>query len=298
MAGSGPDTLPAMEIRPADDHDVAKIASWTQETFSWGDYVSDALPHWIDDPDAMPMVAELDGDVIALASVVMMSDDEAWGQGMRVHPDHRRSGLGLALSNRIWAWASDRGAKVVRLVIEDWNVPAQNQVAKMDFRPVSQWLLADRAVGASSPSPIGNGGKRVPAPESIRPAHSAEAEPALMSWSTGSLEHAARGLFPVEGWKFRRLRPDDLVNAARDRTLWEGRPGWAMATVEAEQFRVNWLETSESDARAMVHAIIDRAADLGVDYVRLLAPNVDWLDQALRYFGAEVSTMTVYAKGL
>jgi GNAT superfamily N-acetyltransferase len=285
-------------IRPAVAEDAETIASWTQETFAWGDYVADALPRWVADEASMPMVAEVDGAVVALASVVMMSDDEAWGQGMRVHPDHRRGGLAIRVSDRLWEWARDRGARVARLSVDDWNVPAQGQAAKMGFRPVSGWVMAERGVGASSPTPIGNGGRRVPAPESIRPAHSAEAEPALMSWSTGPLEQASRGLFPPEGWRWRRLRPDDLVTAARDRTLWEGRPGWAIARVDAETFVVRWLETSESDARAMIHALIDRAADLGVDRIQVFLPAVDWLVQALRYFGAETHLLTVYAKVL
>ncbi|NIV58642.1 MAG: hypothetical protein GWN35_26460, partial [Actinobacteria bacterium] len=63
---------------------------------------------------------------------------------------------------------------------------------------------------------------------------------------------------------------------------------WAIGQVEAETFRVGWLETSAEDARAMILAIIDRAADMGVDRVRIFAPAVDWLVQALRYFGSEL----------
>jgi GNAT superfamily N-acetyltransferase len=285
-------------IRPAVAEDAERIAAWTQETFAWGDYVADALPSWIEDEDSMPVVAEIDGDVVALASIVMMSEDEAWGQGMRVHPDHRRGGLAIRVSDRLWEWARHRGAKVSRLTVEEGNDPAQGQAAKMGFRPVSEWVMAERGVGASSPTPVGNGGRRVPAPEAIRPAHSAEAEPATMSWSSGPLEHAARGLYPAEGWRWRRLRPGDLVEAARHRTLWEGRPGWAIAQVNAETFEVRWIETSQTDARAMVHALIDRAADLGVDRIEVFAPAVDWLVQALRYFGAETHPLTVYAKVL
>ncbi|MDX1691038.1 MAG: GNAT family N-acetyltransferase [Acidimicrobiia bacterium] len=285
-------------IRPAVAGDAERIAPWTRDTFAWGDYVADALPRWIDDPASMPMVAEVGGEVVALGSIVAMSDDEALAQGMRVHPDHRRSGLGTAVGEELWAWARDRGVRVVRLVVEDWNTAAIGQVTSAGFRPVSEWTIATRGVGGSSPTPVGNGGRRVPAPETLRPAHSAEAEPALMSWSTGPLARAARGLFPADGWRFRRLTPDDLVAAARDRTLWEGRPGWAIAAVEAETFRVGWVETSEPDARAMVHAIVDRAADLGVDRIRVFVPAVDWLGQALRYFGSDLEPMTVYAKVL
>src|SRR3989304_3123140 len=122
-----------MLTRPARHDDVDQIASWTQDTFDWGDYVAERLPEWLDNPAVRGMVAE-------------------------------------------------EGARGGR------------QATSMGFRKVCDWRRGERVIGEGSPVPEGNGGRRVPPPERLDAAHSAEAEPAFLSWSTGELARAAHGL--------------------------------------------------------------------------------------------------------
>jgi GNAT superfamily N-acetyltransferase len=272
-------------IRPGrtDDRDV--IAAFTTDTFSWGDYIADVFDGWLADPNAETAVAEVDGKAVGMARVAMVSDVEAWAQGARIHPDHRRRGLGTELSRYLWSWAHDQHA-------------ARAQVSAMGFRPAGEWFMAERAVGEASPVPEGNGGRRVPPPERLRPAHVSEVEPAFLSWSGGSLVRAARGLFPHKGWVWRRLHADDLIAAADRRALWAGRPGWAIAEVVDELFRVGWLETAPSDARAMVKGLVDIAAGSGTVKMRVMAPQIDWLQREFRRAGAEIHPMTIWALSL
>jgi len=227
----------------------------------------------------------------------MLSEDEAWLQGARVHAEHRRGGVGSAISQALAAWAAERGARVIRLVVEDWNDVAVGHVTSLGFRPVSRWTVAERAVGAASPVPEGNGGRRVPAPEGVRPAPTAEVDPALIAWASGPLEHAARRLITV-GWQWRRLEAGDVTEAARRRALWEGRPGWAIADVVEDAFRVSWVVTAEEDADAMVRALMDRAAASGAERIVVTVPDLDWLTRSLRRHGCEIHPMTVYALAL
>ena len=46
----------AHHIRPGRLEDVAAITPWTSDTFSWGDYVPERLPSWLD-PLAMMLIA-------------------------------------------------------------------------------------------------------------------------------------------------------------------------------------------------------------------------------------------------
>lgn len=284
-------------IRPAQSVDRDAIAPWTADTFSWGDYVSDRFDDWLGDPNGQIMVAEVDGDVVAVAYAVMVSSQEAWAQGMRVHPDHRRSGIGTAVGEALWDWARHRGAAVIRLVVEKWNEPAQGQVDKMGFRPVCDWFYAERGVGDNSPVPEGNGGRRVPAEERLRPANTAEAEPAFLSWATSDLAATARGMF-ARHWVWLRLTEEHLKQGAKDRTLWSGRPGWALAEADRGHLSVHWLETAETDARAMVRALIDRAADGDFERVTAMIPAVGWLRQAFERSGFELNPLTVWTKTL
>jgi GNAT superfamily N-acetyltransferase len=285
-------------IRPGRPDDLDAIRSFTAATFDWGDYVSERFPAWVRDPDGAVLVAVDPKDQpIGLVRVSMVSDKEAWAQGARVHPDHRRRGIAAAVTDEVAHWAAARGAHVVRLVVEDWNEAATAQVQQSGFRPVSPWVVAERPVGAASPVPEGNGGQRVSPPERLSPAASAEAEAAYVSWAGSELATVGRELIPV-GWSWRRLTPDDLVAAGRHQALWEGRPGWAVGERGEDAFSVSWLDTGPDDAVAMVRALVDAGAQSGRETLRVKAPAVDWLVTALqdRYF--ELRPMTVYARSL
>jgi GNAT superfamily N-acetyltransferase len=286
-------------IRPATVEDVDFIASWTVDTFDWGDYVADGLPVWLAEPAAQSavFVADHEGHAVALGRVRLLSATEAWSNAMRVHPDYRRAGLGSKVGDAMWGWAVSAGARVVRLAVEDWNEAARGQVTKAGFRPVGSWLWARRGVGDSSPVPEGNGGVRVKGAEALRLAHSAEAEPALLSWSRSELSRAAHGLFP-RAWTWQRLRIEHLTAAAGANALWEGRTGWAIALREDDRFSVDWIETTPEDARAMVRALVERAADSGADVMRAMIPDVDWLVRAFRRSGFETGGITVYGLAL
>jgi len=281
-------------VREARPDDREPIAGFTTGTFPWGDYVTREFDGWLADDHGVVMVGEVGGHVVGMARIALLSPDEAWSQGSRVHPDFRRRGVGSAIAVALQSWAAARHAKVVRLVVEDWNHAARSHVGTLGFRPVSGWMFATRGVGENSPVPEGNGGRRVMAPEGIRPAPSAEAEPALLAWSSGPLERASRGLFPI-GWKWRRLTRDDVIDAARRRALWEGRPGWAIADVDGDTFEVSWVVTAEDDAPAMWRALVDRAAAAGVERLTVMAPAVEWMRRAAQQRGCDVNHLTVYA---
>jgi GNAT superfamily N-acetyltransferase len=284
-------------IRPATLDDIPAISEWTRDTFPWGDYIPHVLAGWIDDDTGRVFVAEVDGTVVALARVAMLAPDEAWAQGMRVHPEHRRRGYGTGITAALAEWAGDQGAKVIRLSIEQWNTNAQGKVVGLGFRPVCDWHHGERAIGESSPVPEGNGGKRVSPPERLRTAHSAEAEAAYMSWVGGELARAARNLFQIR-WRWQRLTLDHLVLAAKNQNLLEGRPGWAIAELDEADYAVHWIETAPSDARAMMLAIVDKAAESGAETLEVMIPAVPWLERELRRLGFEIHPLTVWAKSL
>lgn len=285
-------------IRPGRAEDLDAIRSFTAATFDWGDYVPDRFPAWVSDSEGAVLVAVDDEDrPIGLVRVSMMSGHEAWAQGARVHPDHRRRGIAAAVTEQVARWARDRGAQVVRLLVEDWNETGAAQVQKSGFRPVSPWLVAERPVGAASPVPEGNGGQRVSPPERLSPAASAEAEAAYLSWAGGELATVGRELIPI-GWSWRRMTPDDLISAGRRQALWEGRPGWAMGRRGEDAFSVSWLDTAPEDAEAMVRALVDAAAQSGRELLRVKAPVVTWLSAALQEHRFELRPMTVYARSL
>lgn len=261
--------------------------------------MAEAFDGWLTDLQGQVFVSvDETGEAVGMVRVVMLSATESWAQAARVHPSHRRKGLATQLSHAGEAWAREHGALVVRLVTEGWNEPAQRQVESAGFRPVSSWLMAERPVGEASPRVEGNGGRRAPVEERLRPATSAEAEPAFVAWSTGELVTASHGLFPAQGWMWRQLHLEDVAAAASGRTLWENPAGWLVGGMEEDLYRVGWLSTGPEDARRLVKAAIDLAAEHGAERLRFLIPRVDWLTRAVRRAGLETHPLLIYEKAV
>jgi GNAT superfamily N-acetyltransferase len=285
-------------LRPARPEDKAAIAAFTQGTFPWGDYVAGRFDDWLTAPDSLTVVAEVEGQPVGLARGTLLSPAEAWAQGLRVHPDHRRRGLGAALMNHLITWATARGARVTRLSAEEWNDPALGLFDRLGYRTVGAYLGAERAVPASAPAPEGNGGKRVPAPQRLTPAPAAEADIAMLAWSGGELEQAAHGLFVTRPWTWRRLTLVDLEAAARRRALWQAPSGWAVADGAEGTLHVSWLCTHPEDARIMLRALVDLAAAAGAERLQMEVPNVGWLRAALEQAGWGLHPVRVCARSL
>jgi hypothetical protein len=186
----------------------------------------------------------------------------------------------------------------MRLLTEEWNEPAQRQVEKSGYRLVARWAMAQKDVGRSVPSPPGNGGRRAPAEERLRPAPLPETEPAFLAWSTGDLITAAHGLFPAVGWMWRMLTIEDVTRAVRARTLWECPAGWLIGSVEEDRFWVPWVVTGPEDAYRLLKAAVDLAEEQGAERLRLLIPQTDWLLHAAERAGLEIHPSLLYEKAV
>lgn len=285
-------------IREARAGDKAAIAAFTTDTFSWGDYVVDAFDGWLTDPNGIVLVAVDSADTaVAIGRGTMLSDTELWLQGARVHPDWRRRGIASALDDQMEAWARDRGARISRLAIEDWNAPARAQVEQIGLRPVSTWTHASRDVRVGIPSVRGNGGRRRPPLDRLTRAPSAEAQPAFMAWSAGALGRAGRGLVAI-GWTWRRLTIDDLAAAAKGGALWMCPAGWVMAAPRNDTLEVGWLESGPDDLPELLKSTLELAAELDATRLSVKAPSLPWLDDEMERTGFSTGGIIVYERPL
>lgn len=278
-----------MIIRPARLDDEAAIVAFTTGTFEWGDYIPENIGPWLrsDDTSTVLVAADDDDQPIGMVRGLMMSADEAWLHAARIRPDARRRGIATEVTMAANQWAADRGARVVRLLTESWNVPAQAQVRKAGFRDVSRWFYAIVRIGSAQPNPIGNGGRRVPGEERLTPAPRAEAEPAFLSWSSGDIIRHSRGLFPI-WWLFRSLHLEDLEKAAKESQLWSCPAGWVIGEFQDQSFHVSWMTANPDDGYPLVRALVDRATDLRAERLTALVPAAPFLAKAFERVGAEL----------
>lgn len=285
-------------FRPGQLEDQPAIAAFTKDTFEWGDYVADSFAGWVADQRGVVVVAVDENDTaVAMGRASLLSQTEAWYQGARVRKDLRGLRLAAGIAEQLHDWCRRSGAMVARLFVEDWNEPAKRQVTRGGFRPVGEWVMAERAVGEASPVPGGNGGRRVPAAEKLRRARASEAEAAFVSWGSGDMPRIARGLFGI-GWSLRRLTLDDVLAAAKAEALWESRAGWAMAARGETTFEVGWLATTRADAPTITRALVDAAVESDSDRIQMMLPGIDWLTNAARRNGCELHPMALYEYGL
>jgi GNAT superfamily N-acetyltransferase len=210
---------------------------------------------------------------------VLLSETEAWAQGMRVHPDYRGLGLSPRLSRAVFQWARDRGATVCRNMVFSWNVPGLGQSRSVGFAPGTEFRFAR------------------PEPDADAAPSLAVVSDAAAAWSFWTESAARDALGGValdfdESWSVSQLRERDLERAADEGRLFVVQDGGTRGfTVRAmtdeseddgETTRraiyavAAWDSTDAADA--LVDAVARDAAELGADEVRILVPEgVRWV---------------------
>jgi GNAT superfamily N-acetyltransferase len=247
MTGTEGASAPTPVVREARPADADAVAAFARDTWGerYDDYIPRVFPEWAasDDPDSGTFVATLlpeavagsdatrDGDdrepgdtlvegdgtgaaaagepeaVVGCIQGVLLSEWEAWGQGIRVDPASRGFGVGTALSEAALDWARDRGATVCRNMVFSWNVMGLGQSRAVGFEPATEFRFAEPA----------------PDPDAADPSL-ADPDPnaAWAFWSDSDARDHLRGLAldPDESWACSALTRERLaVAAAEDRLI-------------------------------------------------------------------------------
>lgn len=264
-------------IRRARPDDVPAITDFTEGIWSdrGGDYLPDVIESWVrtEDDGQRTLVAEFDGRAVGVLQAVMLSDYEAWCQGMRVDPSHRGKGIGTRLTHAAFDWARERGATVARNLVLSWNAMGLGLSRAAGFAPATEFRWAH-------PAP-----DRDAAPEATV---TTEPAAAWSYWQRGDARTALGGLALDlnESWALADLTRETLATAAQDTRLLvvhdggirgmsyrvrayerdtdEGPERWADYGVGA------WEDASS--AEALLAAISRDAAEMAVDSTRVLVP--------------------------
>ena len=130
------------EARLADHDDVAAFTQNTWPEREGGDYLARVYPDWFEGEGKRTLVVEVDDRVVGLAQCVLLSEHEAWGQGLRVHPDYRGQGISQRLTEELFEWARGEGATVVRVMVFSWNVAGLGQARSTGYEPVTEFRWA------------------------------------------------------------------------------------------------------------------------------------------------------------
>jgi len=304
-----------MEIRQARADDYEAVAAFTRETWSErqvGDYIPDIYHEWIegDGPDQRTFVADAGEDIAGLCQSVLLSEHEAWAQGMRVNPDHRGRGVADALNEAHFAWARDRDAAVCRNMVFSWNRAGLGASRGGGFEPCTEFRWAHPTPDADAAAPLTDATAALDV--------TADPDAAWSFWQRSAACDHLQGLTldPEETWalseatreRFHRaadetavvaVRGSDATRACTFRTRTFEREadggdaagadddGDADTALWAEYGVAAWADLPA--AGTLLAAVARDAAAVGADRTRVLIPETVRFVSDAAYAGADVS---------
>jgi ribosomal protein S18 acetylase RimI-like enzyme len=137
-----------VRIRKATKSDKEEILSFCSKTFDWGDYIDQVWDLWHTDRNGLLMVAESQGQKIAMSHVAICPGSKsAWLEGLRVHPDHRRSLIATKLIENMMRYARKNGARQASAIVSADNFASQRMMEKNGFQVISRWAYFSTITG-------------------------------------------------------------------------------------------------------------------------------------------------------
>jgi GNAT superfamily N-acetyltransferase len=276
-----------LSVRQAREADHEAITAFTDNTWpdrGIGDYIPDVFPEWVasDGPTQRTFVLEAEGEVAGLCQGVLLSEHDAWAQGMRVAPAARGEGASKVLNDAVFDWAAEQGATICRNMVFSWNVAGLGASRNVGYDPGAEFRWAH-----PQPDPG-------PAPTPDAGLHTVEnAAAAWTCWQRSDAREALGGLALdfEESWALAELTHERLARAAADTRVLAVQGEGASSGTRAFAYRTRDYERESDDAtterwaeygaaswtdlpaaRTLFAAIRRDAASLGVDRTRVLIP--------------------------
>lgn len=273
-----------LRVRHAESGDYDAVVDFTSDI--WTDRGGDYLPYvyhdWIehDGDGQQTFVVDAGSEVAGIVQAAMLSEHEAWFQGMRVNPDYRGAGVAGMLNDATYDWAAEQGATVGRIMVFSWNVAGLGAARATGFDPGIEfrWAHPEPDVDAMDRVDTGADGIRVTSDPDVAWSH----------WMQSDARDVLGGLAldREESWALSELTRDTLRAAAEDTRVIaiQGDDG---TTAMAFRVRDYEREDDEGDvhhyaeygasawddvdaARPLYAAISEDAAELGADETRVL----------------------------
>ena len=292
-----------IELREATHDDYDDVVAFTEDTWSDRDS-SDYIPHvyhdWIDGDDRYTVVADAGDAIAGIVQCVMLSEWEAWGQGMRVNPDFRGQGIANRMTSELFGWAREQGATTLRNMVFSWNIAGLGQSRATGYEPITEFRWA-------YPKPDAN----------ADPAMTVTADPdaAWGYWTKSDARSHLQGLALdfEESWALSELTRDDLERSAENDELLvvqeNGTRGLASFFREEERKNEDgepelWIEYAISAwadadaARSLFAAMARDAAARGADRIRTLIPETPRFVSDTAYCRVEVDGEPDFVMGM
>ncbi|MDS0473642.1 GNAT family N-acetyltransferase [Natrinema sp. 1APR25-10V2] len=303
------DSDPPIEIRRATHGDYEAVADFTSDIWPerGGDYIPRIYHDWLEDEPGQgkkTFLAVVDGEAAGIVQGVMLSEDEAWFQGMRVAADHRRRGVSSRLNEATFEWGREQGATVGRVMVFSWNAVSLGAARASGYEPVTEFRFAH-----PEPDPDAEGPHRV----------SSDPTAAWRYWThSDARDHLdGLGLAPDESWAVRELTRDDFERSADETAVFAVESddglagvGYRTRTVERTADETDsgepetWAEyglgawDGVDAARSLFAAVARDAAALEADATRIAIPETARFVTDAAATGAAISEEPDFVLGI
>ena len=131
-----------IHVRLAKPSDKQPVLDFTRNTWENGDYIHLVWDIWLNDKRGALYVADLNGEPVGILRARYLPDNSVWLEGLRVHPNHRRKGIAQILNREVIKKSIEKGYRVFRGAIFEWNKPSMNLADKLGFKILKpKWII-------------------------------------------------------------------------------------------------------------------------------------------------------------
>jgi GNAT superfamily N-acetyltransferase len=275
-------TQQELRVRQATSEDYDDVVDFTSEiwTHRSGDYIPHVYHDWIagDGEDQRTFVVDTGDDIGGICQAVMLSEHEAWVQGMRSNPEFRGEGIASILNDAAFDWAAERGATVARNMVFSWNTAGLGASRAAGFEPGIEFRWAH-------PEPKADAFASLDTDATVT--HDPDA--AWSHWVASEARDVLGGLalHPEESWALSELTRETLHDLREDTSVLtvqnDGTRAMAFRIRDYDRENddgetVHWAEYGGAAwddvdaARALFAAVAEDAESLGADETRVLIP--------------------------
>lgn len=189
-----------IEVRDARPEDRDAVFDLGYGTPEGSRVASDALDHWLADPRGKVLLAVRAGALVGILHLVMLTEMEAWLEGLSVAAGIQRQGIGRVLLSRALVAAHDLGAEVARLRVAASNEAALALFARFGFTSVAEVTRYFGAGRSDTPAPP----LAIPGPADLE---------RIWAWLVQSTLTPLNGGLEMSGERARALNEETLAEA-------------------------------------------------------------------------------------
>lgn len=265
-------------VRPARMGDKTAILGFCQNTFSWGDYISEVWDSWLGDDNGKIFVGVVNDQPIGMMHVAFLRDGAAWMEGMRVHPDYRRLGVASAMDAAGRAYARERGGTLARLATARDNIAAQKTLERQGYACVArygEWVSKNQFTEAS----LRRQRKYTDAAvKEARIAKENDLPKIFLHWRDVPCAIVANS-----EWRWEKLNDAALAEFQRAYFLRAGEDGFAILREQAYEnaLILHALAGSENAMRALAHSARAEAGYRGYESIQAMILDAPKINRAL-----------------